>query len=152
MISKGIILSLDVTSQHVSDSQVLPILTEDITIKQNKKLNIIIADGHYDNNNNLQYLSFNGTKPVIKIRRNARIRNGNHYLIKKIVKLQKKIYNNGGRTASAIARDNCRNYLLLYQENVWTICYCYYIRFENIIREVMLKVSLYNWFQSIAIT
>ncbi|HJT83339.1 MAG TPA: hypothetical protein VJ697_02560 [Nitrososphaeraceae archaeon] len=52
-------------------------------------LNIIIADGHYDNNNNIQYLSFNGIKPVIKIRKNARIRNDNHYLINKIVQVQK---------------------------------------------------------------
>ncbi|HET9807936.1 MAG TPA: IS5/IS1182 family transposase, partial [Nitrososphaeraceae archaeon] len=26
------------------------------------------------------------------------------------------------------------------------------IRFENMVKEIMLKVSLYNWFQSIAIT
>jgi hypothetical protein len=26
------------------------------------------------------------------------------------------------------------------------------IRFENMVKDIMLKVSLYNWFQSIAIT
>ncbi|MGE5635003.1 MAG: hypothetical protein ACM3VV_07200 [Deltaproteobacteria bacterium] len=26
------------------------------------------------------------------------------------------------------------------------------IRFENIIKEILLKVSLYNWFQSITVT
>jgi hypothetical protein len=64
-------------------------LIEDITIKQNTILNTVIADGAYDNNNNFQYLSFNGIKPGIKIRKNARIRNDNHYLRNKIVKVQK---------------------------------------------------------------
>ena len=36
------------------------ILVDDITIKQNKIVNTVIADGAYDNNNNFQYLSFKG--------------------------------------------------------------------------------------------
>jgi hypothetical protein len=37
----------------------------------------------------------------------------------------------------------------LYQENIWR--YVTAIRLENIIKEIMLKVSLYNWFQTITI-
>ena len=36
-------LSLDVTSEQVHDSKVLPVLIEDITIKQNKIVNTVIA-------------------------------------------------------------------------------------------------------------
>ena len=68
-IKRKRILSLDVTSEQVHDSQVLPVLIEDITINQNKIVNTVIADGAYDNNNNFQYLSFKGIKPAIKVRR-----------------------------------------------------------------------------------
>ena len=61
-IKRKRILSLDVTSEQVHDSKVLPVLIEDITIKQNKIVNTVIADGSYDNNNNFQFLSFNGIK------------------------------------------------------------------------------------------
>ena len=57
-----------------TDSKVLPVLIEDITIKQNKIVNTVIADGSYDNNNNFQFLSFNGIKPAIKVRKNSRCR------------------------------------------------------------------------------
>ena len=61
-IKRKRILSLDVTSEQVHDGKVLPVLIEDITIKQNKIVNTVIADGSYDNNNNFQFLSFNGIK------------------------------------------------------------------------------------------
>ena len=88
-IKRKRILSLDVTSEKVHDSQVLPVLIEDITMKQNKIVNTVIADGAYDNNNNFQYLSFKGIKPAIKVRKNSRCRKTNHYLRNKTVKMQK---------------------------------------------------------------
>ena len=88
-IKRKRILSLDVTNEQVHDSQVLPVLIEDITINQNKIVNTVIADGAYDNNNNFQYLSFKGIKPAIKVRKNSRCRKTNHYLRNKMVKMQK---------------------------------------------------------------
>ena len=88
-IKRKRILSLDVTSEQVHDSQVLPVLIDDITIKQNKIVNTVITDGAYDNNNNFQYLSFKGIKPAIKVRKNSRCRKNNHYLRNKTVKMQK---------------------------------------------------------------
>ena len=89
-IKRKRILSLDVTHEQVHDGKVLPVLKEDITIKQNKIVNTVIADGSYDNNNNFQFLSFNGIKPAIKVRKNSRCRKTNHYLRNKTVKMQKK--------------------------------------------------------------
>ncbi len=80
-IKRKRILSLDVTSEQVHDGKVLPVLIEDITIKQNKIVNTaVIADGSHDNNNNFQFLSFNGIKPAIKVRKNSSYRKTNHYL------------------------------------------------------------------------
>ena len=64
-------------------------MIEDITIKQNKIVDSIIADGSYDNNKNFQFLSFKGIKPAIKVRKNSRFRKTNHYLRNKTVKMQK---------------------------------------------------------------
>ena len=69
-IKRKRILSLHVTSsEQVHDGKVLLELVDDITIKQNKIVNTVIADGAYDNNNNFQHLSFKGIKPAIKVRR-----------------------------------------------------------------------------------
>ena len=48
-----------------------------------------IGDGAYDNNNNFQFLSFRGINPAIKVRKNSRCTNTNHYLRNKAVTMQK---------------------------------------------------------------
>jgi hypothetical protein len=73
------ILSLNVTTEKVHDSKVLPMLMHDIIRQQNTDVNTVIADGSYDNNKIFQFLSFNDIKPAIKVRKNARIRNDIHY-------------------------------------------------------------------------
>ena len=148
-IKRKRILSLDVTSEQVHDSQVLPILIENITIKQNKIVNTVIADGAYDNNNNFQYLSFKGIKPAIKVRKNSRCRKTNHYLRNKTVKMQK---NNLQQWKVSV--DYGQRWIV---ETVFSCIkrmfgeYVTAIRFENMIKEIMLKASLYNWFQNITI-
>ena len=166
-IKRKKILSLDVTSEQVHGSKVLPVLMDDITIKQNKIVNTVIADGSYDNNKNFQFLSFNGIKPAIKVRKNSRCRKfkgikpaikvrknsrcrkTNHYLRNKTVKMQK---NNLQQWKVSV------NY-----EQRWIVetvfsCikrifgeYVTAIKFKNMIKEIMLKASLYNLFQSITI-
>ena len=110
----------------------------------------MIADGSYDNNKNFQYLSFKGIKPAIKVRKNSRCRKTNHYLRNKTVKMQKnnlqqwKVSVNYGQrwivetVFSCIKRMFGREYVTA-------------IRFDNMVKEMMLKASLYNLFQSITI-
>src|SRR5574339_966984 len=88
-IKKKRVLSLHVTSEHVHDGKVLPELIDDITIKQNKIVNTVIADGSYDSNNNFQFLSFKGIQPAIKVRKNSRCRKTNHHQRNKTVRVQK---------------------------------------------------------------
>ncbi len=148
-IKKKRILSLDVTSEEVHDVKVLPKLVDYIAIKQNKVIDTAIMDGSYDSNKIFQFLSFKGIQPAIKVRKNSRCRKINHYLRNKTVKIQK-------------------NYLQEWKDGVrygqrWMVetvflCikrmfgeYVTAIRLANMIREIMLKASLYNWFQSITI-
>ena len=143
------IVSLEVTSEEVHDGKVLPKLIDDITIKQNKEIDMTIADGAYDNNNNFQILSFKGIKPGIKVRKNSVCRKTNHYLRNKTVKMQK---NNLQQW-----KDSVRYGQRWIAETVFSCIkrmfgeYVTAIRLENMIKEIMLKASLYNWFQRITI-
>jgi hypothetical protein len=130
-IKKKRILSLHVTSEQVHDGKILPELIDDITIKQNKIVNTVIA--------------------AIKIRKNSRCRKVNHYLRNKMVKMQKKnnlqqwkVSVNYGKRWIAETVFSCIK--RIFGEYVTAI------RFENMIKELILRASLYNWFQSIAIT
>jgi hypothetical protein len=149
-IKKKRILSLQVTSEQVHDGQVLPQLIDDITIKQNKVIDTAIMDGSYDSNKNFQLLSFRGINPAIKVRKNSRCKNTNHYLRNKTVKMQKK--NNLQQWKDSVSYGQ-----RWIAETVFSCIkrmfgeYVTAIRFENMVKELILKASLYNWFQSIAI-
>jgi transposase len=149
-IRKKRILSLHVTSEEVHDGKVLSKLVDDITIKQNKKIDTVIADGAYDHNNNFKMLAFRGIKPVIKVRKNSICKKTNHYQRNNSVKMQK---NNLQQW-----KDSVRYGQRWVVENVFSCIkrmfgeYVTAIRLENMIKEIMLKATLYNWFQRITIT
>ena len=149
-IKKKRILSLQVTSEQVHDGKVLPKLVDDITIKNNKIIDMTIADSAYDSNNNFQFLSFKGIQPAIKVRKNAKYRKTNHYLRNKNVQSQK--------TNLQQWKDSVDYGQRWIVETVFSCIkrmfgeYATAIRFENMIKEIILKASLYNWFQSIRVT
>ena len=149
-IRKKRILSLQVTSEKVHDGKVLPELVDDITIKHNKIIDSVIADGAYDNNKIFQFLSFRGIQPVIKVRKNSRCRKTNHYLRNKNVQLQKTNLQQWNDSESYgkrwIAETIFSCIKRMFGEYVTAI------RLENMIKEIVLKASLYNWFQRITVT
>ena len=106
-------------------------------------------DGSYDSNKNFQLLSFNGIKPAIKVRKNSRCRKTNHYLRNKAVMMQKNNLQNW--------KNSVRYGQRWIVESVFSCIkrmfgeYVTAIRFENMIKEMILKASLYNLFQSIII-
>ncbi|HET7643166.1 MAG TPA: IS5 family transposase [Nitrososphaeraceae archaeon] len=149
-IKKKRILSLIVTSEQVHDGKLLPQLIDDITIKQNKIVNSTIADGAYDSNNNFQYLSFRGIHPTIKVRKNSRCRKTNHYLRNKAVKMQKNNLQQWKDSVSYGQRWMAETVFSCIKRMFGE--YVTAIRFENMIKEIILKASLYNWFQSMTVT
>ena len=151
-IKRKRILSLHVTSsEQVHDGQVLPILVEDITIKQNKEIDMTIADGAYDSNNNFQFLSFKGIQPAIKVRKNSRCKKTNHYLRNKTVKMQKKNNLQQWKDSVCYGQRWIVESVFSCIKRMFGREYVTAIRFENMIREMVLKASLYNWFQTITI-
>jgi hypothetical protein len=141
------IISLNVTSEQVHDSQVLSVLIDDITMNQNKVVDAMIADGSYDNNKNFQYLSFKGINPIIKVRKNSRCRKTNHYLRNKTVKMQKDNLENWKDSVSYGKRWIVEMVFSCIKRMFGE--YITAIRFENMVKEIILKASLYNLFQSI---
>jgi IS5 family transposase len=149
-IKRKRILSLQVTSEEVHDGKVLPKLVEDITIKQNKEIDMTIADGAYDSNNNFQILSFKGIKPAIKVRKNSRCRKTNHYLRNKTVKIQKTDLDKW-KTSVSYGQRWIVETVFSCIKRMFVGEYVTAIRLENMIKEIVLKASLYNWFRSIII-
>ncbi len=86
----------------------------------------------------------------VLISNGSRPRKTNHYLRNKAVQSQK--------TALQQWKDSVSYGKRWIVETVFSCIkrmfgeYVTAIRFENMVKEIMLKVSLYNWFQSIAIT
>ena len=150
-IKKKRILSLDVTSEQVHDGKVLSKLVDDITIKQNKEIDTAIMDGAYDNNKNFQFLSFRGIQPAIKVRKNSRCRKTNHYLRNKNVQSQKTNLQQWKNSVSYGQRWIVESVFSCIKR-MFVGEYVTAIRFESIIKEMVLKASLYNLFQSLTIT
>ncbi len=151
-IKRKRILSLHVTSEQVHDGKVLPELVNDITIKQNKVVENAIMDGSYDSNNNFQFLSFKGINPAIKVRKNSRCRKKtNHYLRNQTVKMQKNSLQEWKDSVSYGQKRWIVETVFSCIKRMFGREYVTAIRFENMIREMVLKASLYNWFQTITI-
>jgi hypothetical protein len=147
-IKKKRILSLHVASEEVvHDGKVLPELIHNVMIKNNKEVKTVLADGLYDSNKNFRYLSFNGIIPGIKVRKNSKCRKTSHYLRNISVLMQKKDFDKW--------KDNVSYGQRWIVESVFSCIkrmfgeYVSAIKFPNIVKEFMLKTSLYNWFTSL---
>ena len=106
-------------------------------------------DGSYDSNENFQFLSFKGIQPVIKVRKNSRCRKTNHRLRNKTVKMQKNNLQEWKESVCYVQRWIVETVFSCIKRMFGE--YVTAIKFENMIREMVLKASLYNWFQTITI-
>lgn len=102
-----------------------------MTIKNNKIIiDAIIMDCFYNNNKNFQFLSFKEILPaIIKVRNDWSCKKYQSSRQKQGCKKYRKItYSNAGKKCTILSEmDGRRNCLLLYQKNVWTICFRYSI-------------------------
>jgi hypothetical protein len=97
---------MKVTDEHVHDSKVLPELIEN-TIKSNKIIGKLFADGAYEGNNIFRYLEDN----IIKVRKNSRVgwKKGN--ILRNLSVLTQR--NNLQRWKDSViwTKMDCRNYV-----------------------------------------
>jgi hypothetical protein len=115
--------------------------------RQNVQVNTLLADGSYDSNKIFRFLSFNNIKAGIKVRKNSRIRKYNHYKRNTTVLQQKSNFDIWKYSVSYgqrwIVESVFSSIKRMFGEYVSAV------KFPNMIKEMILKASLYNWFASV---
>lgn len=142
------ILALDVTDEKVHDGKILTKMVNHVLDNSDRKIESVLADGAYDTNSNFRYVEMNEITPGIKVRKNSIISIKNNALRNREVRLQikedllkwkmKRKY--GYRWIAETAFSTIKR---MFGEYVSAT------RFQNMVNEMMIKVSLYNLFRGI---
>ena len=143
------ILALEVTDEKVHDGKIMPKLIEQVLENSNNiKIKSSLGDGSYDSNENFKYLQNKRIRPAIKVRKNSvtslknnSLRNGEVYSqLKDLLKWKKRrIY--GKRWMAETVFSSIKR---MFGEYVSAI------KHQNMIKEMILKVSLYSMFRRMA--
>ena len=142
------ILALEITDEKVHDGKILKKLVNNVLDNQDmKKIKSVLADGAYDSNTNFKYLQEKKITTAIKVRRNSIVSPKNSRLRNREVRLQtkdllkwKKKRKYGHRWMAETAFSSIKR---MFGE------YTSVTRFLNMVKEMMIKVSLYNLFRRI---
>jgi len=145
------ILALEVTDERVHDGKVMDkLLKHVLKINDNGhaiKIKSVLADGAYDSNENFKCLEENKIQPGIRVRKNSIISSKNASSRNKEARSQKdfprwrKKRKYGKRLVAETAFSSLKR---TYGEHVSAT------RFQNMVKEMVLKVSLYNLFTRLA--
>jgi len=146
------ILALEVTDEKVHDGKMLKKLVNQVLDSSSREPNTIkvksvLADGAYDSNTNFRYLADKKIKPSIKVRNNSVVSPKNNRLrnkeairqTKDLLKWKKK-RKYGHRWMAETAFSSIKR---MFGEHTSAT------RFQNMVKEMMIKVSLYNLFRRI---
>jgi len=143
------ILALEVTDEKVHDGKIMPKLIEQVLENSNNiKIKSSLGDGSYDSNENFKCLQNKGIRPAIKVRKNSiislknnRLRNGEVYSqLKDLLKWKKRrIY--GKRWMAETVFSSIKRMFGVYVSA---------IKHQNMVKGMILKVSLYNLFRRMA--
>ena len=107
----------------------------------------LFADGAYDNNDTFKYLGDNGILPCIKVRKNSRVRWKKGNILRNLSVLAQ-------RNDLQKWKDSVSYGQRWIAETVFSSIkrtfgeYVYSVKLENMVKEMMLKASLYNKFAS----
>ena len=141
-INKKKIVSLEVTSEEVHDGSRLKKLVSNAS--ENNDVKRVIADGAYDSKENFRYLFDNGIEAAIKVRKNSSDRSIGCYPRKIAVLKQLKNFEKWKDSVSYgyrwIAETVFSSIKRTFGEYVSAR------KYSNMVKEMMLKASLYNMF------
>ena len=145
------ILALEVTDEKIHDGKILRKLVNHVLDSSNSrgpnkiKIKSVLADGAYDSNTNFRYLEDKKIKPGIKVRKNSVVSPKNYRLrnkeairqTKDLLKWKKKS-KYGYRWMAETTFSSIKR---MFGEHTLAT------RFQNMVKEMMIKVSLYNLFR-----
>src|SRR3954471_252659 len=143
------ILALEVTGEKVHDGQIMPKLIEHVLENNNDiKINSALGGGSYDGNENFKYLQKKKIMPGIKVRKNSIASLKNNSLRNREAKFQtrdfikwKKKRKYGSRWIAETVFSSIKR---MFGEQASAT------KFQNMVKEMILKVSLYNLFRRLA--
>ncbi len=142
-INKKKIVSLDVTSEEVYDGSRLKELVDNAL--ENNTLKRVIADGAYDSNENFQFLSDKNIEAAIKVRKNSSYDRSVGCLPRKRVVLNQ--LKNFERWKTRVKYGSRWIAETVFSSVKRTFGeYVTAKRFPNMVKEMILKASLYNLF------
>jgi hypothetical protein len=141
------ILSVKVTDEHKHDNQMLPELVNDIPKENGKKISKVMSDGAYDSNSIFQFLANRGILPCIRVRKNSKVKNTNPFFRNLSVIAQR---NDFSRWRDSVSY----GWRWIVETAISTIKrmfgeYVYSVKYDNMVKEVMLKIALYNRLRAI---
>ena len=138
------ILSIKVTDEHAHDSKMLPELVDEIIDSDSITTigKLLADDGAYDGNDIFRRLADNGILPCIKVRRNARVKKTNHIFRNLSVIFQKNNLQDWKDSVSYGQRWIAETVFSCIKRTFGE--YVYSIKFKNMVKEMLLKASLYN--------
>ncbi len=142
------LLALEVTDEKLHDGKIMEQLVEQVLENKNIKIKSVLADGAYDSNRNFKYLQKKKIQPGIKVKKNSIISCKNNKIrnrevssqIKDLFKWKKK-RKYGHRWMAETVFSSIKR---MFGEYVSAT------RFQNMVKEMMMKVSLYNLFRRLA--
>jgi DDE family transposase len=143
------ILALEVTDEKVHDGKVMEQLVEHVLENNHDiKIKSLLGDGAYDGNENFKYLQKKKIRPGIKVRKNSisSLKNNNlrnrevSSQIKDLFKWKKK-RKYGHRWMAETAFSSMKR---MFGEHTSAA------KFQNMVKEMTMKISLYNLFRRIA--
>jgi Transposase DDE domain len=142
------ILALEVTDEKVHDGRMLKKLVNHVLDSPGIMIESVLADGAHDTNTNFQFLEQKGITPGIKVRKNSIISIKNNSLRNREVRLQTKDDLLKWKTK----RKYGHRWIV---ETVFSTIkrtfgeFVSATRFQNMVKEMMIKMSLYNLFRKI---
>jgi hypothetical protein len=137
------IIAMEITKENVSDGRMLEPLVKDST--QKTRVKRLLGDGAYDSRKNFSFLADSGIEPIIKVRRNSSFKARGCMPRKKAVVEQlgnpewKKTKGYGYRWMAESAFSAIKR---IFGEHITSI------KWENIVKELLLKASIYNLFMA----
>lgn len=137
------ILAMEITKEEVSDGRMLKRLVDDCASKLDVKR--VLGDGAYDSRENFRFLSDRGIEPVIKVRKNSSFKAMG--CMPRRLAVVEQLGNSGWRRAKGygyrwMAESAFSSIKRVFGEYISSI------KWGNIVKELLLKASIYNLFMA----
>ncbi len=144
-IRKKKVVSMEVTSEEVHDGKVLKKLVKGAS--ENNDVSRVLADGAYDSKENFRCLDDMGIEPAIKVKKNSSGKSHGCYPRKLVVLQQLSDFDRWKASVSYGHRWMAETVFSAMKKRMFGE-YVTARKYQNMVKEMFLKASLYNMFAS----